>query len=81
MTNGFLDDLPDLNLPGRRREKKPPEPADQLVRYVRPRCPKCGSINVPVYNSSHLPIRYHKCSACGHTFKSIEEDYRAEKKP
>jgi ribosomal protein S27E len=74
MGNGFLNDLPDLDLPARRKKKKKPE--DQLVRYVRLRCPKCNSPNVPVYDSSHLPIRYHKCSNCGHTFKSIEENYQ-----
>ena len=42
-------------------------------------CPKCNSDKVPVYESSHLPIRYHKCSDCGHTFKSIEENYQEEK--
>ncbi len=78
MSNGFLDDLPDLNLPGWRKKKKSPEPEDQLVRYVKPRCPKCESSNVPVYNSDHLPIRYHKCSDCGYTFKSIEEKYRPD---
>ena len=83
MTNGFLDDIPDLNLPGKRRKKKSPgpgapgpgatRPEDKVVRYVRLRCPKCGGLNVPVYDSGHLPIRYHKCTECGHTFKSIEE--------
>jgi len=76
MTNGFLNDLPDLDMPARRKKKKSSEPKDEVVRYVRPRCPKCNSPNVPVYDSSHLPIRYHKCSDCGHTFKSIEENYR-----
>jgi len=77
MTNGFLDDLPDLNLPGRRRKKKPPEPADQVVRYIRLRCPnsECRSTNCPVYNSDHLPTRYHKCADCGLNFKSVEENY------
>jgi len=79
MTNGFLNDLPELELPARRRKKKKsPEPKDQLVRYVRLRCPECRGTNVPVYDSSHLPVRYHKCSDCGHTFKSIEENYQPE---
>jgi len=78
MTNGFLNDLPDLDMPARRKKKKSPEWKDQVVRYVRLRCPnpECRSTNVPVYDSSHLPIRYHKCSNCGHTFKSIDEDYQ-----
>jgi DNA-directed RNA polymerase subunit RPC12/RpoP len=82
MTNGFLDDLPDLNLPGKRRKKKPAESSaessDQVVRYVRPRCPKCNHANCPVYSSRDLPIRHHKCARCGHTFKSIEENYQPE---
>ena len=83
MGNGFLDDLPELDMPARQRKKKStrpgaPEPKDQVVRYIRPRCPKCGSTNVPVYSSRDLPIRYHKCSDCGHTFKSIEENYQPE---
>lgn len=78
MTDGFLNDLPDLDMPVRRKKKKPPEPPNQTVRYVRPRCPKCGSLNCPVYSSRDLPIRHHKCSDCGHTFKSIEENYQLE---
>ena len=78
MAKGFLDDLPDLNMPGRRREKKPTEPVDQVVRYVRPRCPKCNHANCPVYSSRDLPIRHHRCAKCGHTFKSIEENYQPE---
>ena len=76
MTNGFLDDLPDLNMPGRRRKKEPPEPADQVVRYVRPRCPKCGSSQVPVQHTNPevngIIVRRHKCLGCDLTFKSIE---------
>ena len=75
MENGFLDNLPDLGIsePERRRQPpKPPKPADVVV-YVKLRCPKCGSFNIPVYNSDNLPIRYHKCSDCGHNFKSVEE--------
>jgi len=78
MSEDFLNNLPDLDLPARRRKKKSREPKDQVVRYIRPWCPKCNSTNVPVYNSNHLPIRYHKCSDCGHTFKSIEEKYQPE---
>lgn len=76
MSNGFLDDLPELNLPARRKKKKTSEPKESLVRYVKPRCPKCNSGNVPVYSSRDLPIRRHKCANCGYTFKSIEENYQ-----
>ena len=83
MSNGFLNDLPELELPARRKKKKSPgpgapDPKDEVVRYIKPRCPKCNSPNVPVYDSNHLPVRYHKCSDCGHTFKSIEENYQPE---
>ena len=78
MSNDFLDDLPDLDMPARRKKKKSPKPEEQVARYIKPRCPKCGSDKVPVYNSDHLPIRYHKCSACDHTFKSVEENYQQE---
>lgn len=76
--------MPDLGFGGGRRKRKqqaekpapPPEPDDNvLVRYIKIRCPYCGSDKAPVYNTNYLPIRYHKCAnpACGRTFKSIEE--------
>ena len=80
MGNGFLDDLPDLGLKPAKRRKKPatggqkqPEPENVVVKYLRVKCPECKSYRVPVYNSEHLPIRYHKCKDCGFLFKSIEE--------
>lgn len=75
MGNGFLDDLPDLEIrPAKRRKKKPPEePENVVVKYLRVKCPKCKSPRCPVYDSSHLPIRYHKCTDCGFTFKSVED--------
>lgn len=79
MRNGFLDDLPELDLPAAKRTRKKKvvrlQPEDVVIRYQRPKCPKCGSAKVPVYDSSHLPIRYHKCSRCGLNFKSIEATY------
>ncbi|RKY23750.1 MAG: hypothetical protein DRP62_05275 [Planctomycetota bacterium] len=79
--NGFLDDLPELEIGEPRRKKKKrqkteplrPPPEDIVVKYIRLKCPRCGSYNVPVYDSNHLPIRYHRCSKCGLTFKSVEE--------
>lgn len=82
MTNGFLNDLPDLGLPVRRRKKKSPGPGapgpeDQLVRYIKPRCPKCGSVQAPVQHTNPEVdgniVRHHKCLECGRTFKSIEK--------
>jgi len=79
MRKGFLNNNPDIwdgQKPRKRRKKKRP-PAAPLgsapVMYMKVRCPKCRSTKVPVYDSSHLPIRYHKCSECGHNFKSIEK--------
>ncbi|MBA7667774.1 hypothetical protein ES703_75872 [subsurface metagenome] len=81
MSNGFLNDLPDLDMPGKKRKKKSPGAKDQLVRYIRCRCPKCNSIQVPVQHTNPEVdgniIRHHKCLDCGHTFKSIEENYQA----
>jgi len=78
MSNGFLDDLPDLDILRRRKRKKLPEPKDELVRYTRLRCPKCKSFQVPVQHTNPEVngniIRHHKCADCGHTFKSIEEN-------
>ena len=85
MTNGFLNDLPELDLPGRKRKKKSPKPksfdlapddADQVVRYIRLRCPKCGSTNVLVKHTNPEVagniVRHHRCSDCGNRFKSVE---------
>lgn len=74
MGQGFLDDLPDLGMgkPRKRRKKKSVAGRAPII-YMRVRCPRCGSTKVPVYDSSHLPIRYHKCSKCGLNFKSVEK--------
>lgn len=75
--NGFLSDLPDLGIKitkKHRTESVNPEPADVVVKYVRPKCPQCGSKNTPVYNSNNLPVRYHKCNDCGFCFKSVETE-------
>jgi len=85
MTNGFLDNLPDLNILRRRKREKStgsgaPGPDDQVVRYIRLRCPKCDGVQVPVQHTNpeidNKIIRRHKCLDCGHTFKSVEEDYQ-----
>jgi len=74
--DGFLDDLPDLGLPnptgGRPRRRSDPD----CVLWTRVRCPQCGSQDCPTYDSSHIPIRYHKCRACGRNFKSVESNWR-----
>ena len=82
MSNGFLDNLPDLNILRRRKREKSagpgdPGPGDQMVRYIRLRCLKCGSVQVPVQHTNPEVdgkiIRRHKCLDCGLTFKSVEE--------
>jgi len=73
---GFLDNLPDLG-DGRDRRRRPkPKPPPDGVLWVRVRCPSCDSADCPVYNTNSIPTRYHRCSACGRTFKSIEANYR-----
>ncbi len=69
---GFLDDLPELDLPGDRPEKPRRQANPDFVAYVRTRCPECGSTRCPVYDSNHIPVRYHRCQNCGKTFKSVE---------
>lgn len=43
------------------------------VVYHILRCPGCRSDDVQT-TSTRRPIRYHKCRACGETFKSVEHD-------
>ncbi|MEN6428065.1 MAG: hypothetical protein ABFE13_22150 [Phycisphaerales bacterium] len=75
----FLDDLPDLDLPDPPARRPPHKQKDpDCVLWVPIRCPYCGSGDCPVTNSSHVPIRYHKCRTCGHSFKSVEENWRGE---
>jgi transposase-like protein len=92
MRNGFLDNNPDIwDGEPRKRPKKPPavslrktkqrvQAGTAPVMYVKVRCPKCRSDKVPVYDSKHLPIRYHKCSVCGLNFKSLDLNYLKDKK-
>ena len=69
--SSFLKDLPELELPGHRGEGH-----DQVVYYVKIRCPGCGSHKAPVRNTKPPAggnrIRYHKCEECGMNFKSVE---------
>jgi len=45
---------------------------DRGVIYHVIRCPACGGTNTRVSRTAR-PIRYHKCSDCEHTFKSVEQ--------
>jgi len=75
----FLDDLPDLDLPDPPARRPPRRRVDPDCVFWTPiRCPKCSSPDCPVVNSGHIPIRYHKCRQCGHSFKSVEENWRGE---
>ncbi|MEN6424030.1 MAG: hypothetical protein ABFE13_01605 [Phycisphaerales bacterium] len=71
--DGFLDDLPDLDLPDPPKRRGGPDP--DCVLWTRVRCPYCSSTDCPVYNSNNIPIRYHKCRQCGHSFKSVETNW------
>lgn len=42
------------------------------IEYVKMRCPECLGIHVPAYKKRGV-VRYHKCTDCGHNFKSIEK--------
>ena len=79
MTNGFLDNLPDLGLKGsslprkKKRQKQPEKTINRQAPIIwQPvKCPECGSEKVPVH-TTRKPIRYHKCDDCGCRFKSVE---------
>ena len=53
-------------------EKQPTNHAPEGVTYHVLRCPDCGSDKV-VVTKTVRPVRYHKCQACFHNFKSVEE--------
>jgi len=48
-----------------------------FVPFVRVRCPAYDSAQCRVYDSNHIPIRYHRCRTCGRMFKSVEVNYKA----
>ncbi len=74
---GFLDDLPELGTPGERPQQPRRRANPDFAPFMRVRCPRCGSGNCPVYNSNHIPVRYHRCHDCGKTFKSVEVNYKS----
>ena len=47
------------------------EPTDDAVAFIPIRCPVCKSPETRV-TSTRKPVRYHRCNACKHTFKSVE---------
>ena len=87
MGNGFLDDLPELDIETnapRRKKRVKPEPAgtehEAVVIWHDIKCPyrDCGSEDTYVAHSDPLTkgcvnkIRRHKCRECGRTFKSVQ---------
>ena len=77
--SNFLENLPDLGMgrSARRKKKRKKTTVKReyaAVLYIKPKCPRCKSDKVPVYNTNHLPIRYHKCADCGLLFKSVEKE-------
>ena len=44
------------------------------ILWIRVRCPQCVSQDCPVYESFHIPVRYHKCRTCGPNFKRVESN-------
>ena len=76
----FLDDLPDLDLPDPPARRPPRKRSDaDCVLWTRVRCPQCGSEDCPVYDSAHVPVRYHKCRVCGWNFKSVESNWKDDR--
>lgn len=78
MGNGFLDNLPDLELgPVRRKKKKRRVDIVKSAENTGPviwhtiKCPNCGSEKVKVH-TTRKPIRYLECLDCGHHFKAVE---------
>jgi hypothetical protein len=53
------------------QEQEQDQPPLYGVVYHVLRCPKCRSRNIKTH-TTELPIRYHKCRACGYNFKSRE---------
>lgn len=56
------------------REAKNPQKAPQdnkVAQYHIIVCDICGSSDTKIYRTVR-PYRYHKCNACGHSFKSKE---------
>jgi len=49
-----------------------PPPDGLAVAYPLIRCPACDSTETRI-TSTRRPLRYHRCSDCGHTFKSREQ--------
>lgn len=50
-----------------------PEPIADAVIVTPIRCPKCGCSKPPVASKKSEIVRQHKCTACQHSFKSIEK--------
>ena len=49
-----------------------PTEGKRVVKFIRMRCPSCGSKNVKT-TSTRGSIRWHKCSDCQRPFQSVED--------
>jgi hypothetical protein len=67
--SSFMEEIP--GLPVDRKPAKRPPVDSNCVTYTVPRCPQCGSSHCPAYSTSQGPLKYRKCAACGHLFKSF----------
>ncbi len=56
-----------------KRAKKKDEAEVKAVFYRPVTCPQCASERCPVTSTISAVIRRHKCSQCGHTFKSVKK--------
>ena len=48
---GFLDDIPRIDLPGKRRKPEKPEKKVEAIIWHIIKCPDCGSTKYPVYKT------------------------------
>jgi hypothetical protein len=75
MTNGFLDNLPDLGLNPKERKKphsniERKETGDEIYAFpTRSRCPGCKSVKTTAYRTDGK-VQYRRCE-CGKTYTVI----------
>ena len=76
MTNGFLDDLPDLGIEGRKKKQPVGGEERRMVRDdiysfpTRSRCPECKATDT-IAISTQAKVQYRECRKCGNTYTVI----------
>lgn len=85
MSNGFLDNLPDLGLDDeeKRRHRKakpaPPETEEPVYSFpTKSRCPACRSLNTVAVNTKG-GVQYRECRDCekaGKEYKYVVKGQR-----